>query len=57
MLPASAPKQAGWFDLRDGTVTAHVNDGVQATFKKQPVRELELKKASNLGIDESLDIG
>ena len=57
VLPPSAPKHAGWFDLANGKVMAHVNDGVAATFKKEPVREIELKKTTDLAIDNSLDIG
>ena len=60
VLPASALPQAGWFELRQGRVFAQVNQGVAATFNKQPVRpgtSIELKDTDDLGKSESLILG
>ena len=60
VLPASAPPQAGWFDLRQGRIFAQVNQGVTATFNNQTVRpgtEIELKDTDDLGKSDSLVLG
>jgi uncharacterized protein (DUF1684 family) len=60
VLPGSAPLHAGWFDLRQGRVFAHINQGVTATFNKQlvqPDAEIELKETDDLGKGDSLVLG
>jgi len=60
VLPASAPPHAGSFELRQGRVFAHINQGVTATFNKQLVRpgtEIELKETDDLGKGDSLVLG
>ncbi len=60
VLPASAPPHAGWFELSDGRVHAHISSGLSATFRGEPVAAgaaIEMKKASDLGQGDALAIG
>jgi len=46
VLPAPAPADAGYFDLRDGKVLVHVNPGAGFTLGGKPVETVELKPDS-----------
>jgi uncharacterized protein len=46
VLPAIAPPEAGYFDLRDGNVVVHVNPGAGFTLGGKPVETAELKPDS-----------
>jgi uncharacterized protein (DUF1684 family) len=43
VLPAPVPPQAGYFDLRSGKVTVHVNPGVPIKLGDKPVETAELQ--------------
>jgi uncharacterized protein (DUF1684 family) len=46
VLPASAPADAGYFDLRDGRLLVHVNPGAVFTLGGKPIDSAELKPDS-----------